>query len=224
MLGVLAAAVLLAGCAGGAPSQERAISGVGDLVRLPGAAARTPAATVVPLELARPDGSRAPRLQAFLEGRGARAELAVARRSSDVVTWRTGDGVNVALVGPGVLLSTRGAGEDLIVADVSAVVGAVQAGRPAELRRVHRYFGGDKRLDSRSFDCSLRVVGRDSVEVAGRPVAALRMEERCSGTGTAAGTAFVNEYWRDARRPVLLRSRQWVGPDLGMIALDHPAG
>lgn len=209
----LVAAAALSACSGGLQLQERQRGGVEGLFGLSRAEPVPPVATALPAVIT----PETPLLGARLVARDANATLAIAAVSGPVTTWRTGDGVNVNLTGPGVLQSTRGLGADLMASDVSATIAAVSSAAPGTYRRMHRYLGGDLRLSRDIYDCTLAAQGPEAIEVGGSPRRTLRFVERCEG----GGARFVNTYWRDAARPVIWQSHQWVGPDVGMIEIQR---
>ena len=52
------------------------------------------------------------------------------------------------------------------------------------------------------------------------PAATLLVEERCSSPQLAD---FTNRFWADAETGAVLRSEQWIGPDLPMLRLEEVA-
>ena len=215
---LLASALALAGCSGGQVSEQEAnrdaqFAALTRLLPLPGIGPRAePAAPMVVI-----DADPGQRLAAELASRNAQAQLWVVGRNGPVTTWQTADSITVSLAAPGVVLGTRGLGEDLHVADVAATAAALTAGRGAEgLRRTHRTLDGGQRLVSAEYLCTLRPAGSDMVQVGQTRRAALRFDETCR---SADGDGFTNHYWRAPDRAEIVASHQWLGPELGSISL-----
>lgn len=212
---------LLAGCSGGqgdaGRDAETQFAGLEELLagRLPGRG--TPAAEGPTLIVVDPDAPPEPVLLAELPARDARALLEISGRNGPVTTWRTIDEVSLSLRAPGVLIASRGLGEDLHAADAEATAAALGRGSGAAVRRSHRSLGGDQRLVGATFDCTLVATGRETLQLGEVRRPTLRFEERCSGP---AGS-FTNRYWRDPSRPLLWQSVQWISPEVGSIRLQH---
>lgn len=221
--GMAALALALAACSGGlrdsAPGAETQFP---DLAQLWGGGTGT-AAGGPPLVVVDPD---APVLVAELPTRGARAMLLRDGRNGAVTTWRTVDAVGLSLRAPGVLVATRGLGEDLHIADAAATAAALAAGRAdAGLARSHTRLDGGQRLVRTGYDCTLRAAGRGTLPLPSGPRTADAFEEVCvpAGADAAPGLGFVNRYWRDPRGGGLVASEQWIGAEVGHIRLVHPA-
>lgn len=121
-------------------------------------------------------------------------------RNGDVITYNTPDGVAVSLR-QGVLIATRGLGRDLMSADTGALLAGLRGGGAAPVR-VHRYLDGENREVLRSFACRLSRAGRT-------------VTEACQGDGVQ----FENSYVLDGTGRIVA-SRQWVGPDARVIAIE----
>lgn len=221
------AALLLAACSGGLTpeGQDTAaqFAGLDRILRdrlpgvIPGPAAPAPG-DLPPLIVVDAPAATGPALDAAIASRGARATLAVSGTNADVVTWQSPDAVSLALLGPGVLIATRGLGTDLHAADAAASATALARGTPQRVRRVHRHIGGDQRLADRVHDCTIALAGPETVQIGTTARRTQRFEERCEdGPG---GPGFVNIYWRDPSRPVIWQSQQWVDPEIGHIRLQ----
>jgi hypothetical protein len=161
-----------------------------------------------------------PRLRASLERRGTSALMHVTGRNGDVVTWETPQRISVSLA-DGVLVATRGLGHDLMSVEVrearAALKGALPAG--ADYPRFYGYLDGEHRTTYCSFLCHVVVPERDVVETTGDGRLITRITERCSDPDFS----FSNVYWR-ADDGELVRSRQWIGPELGHIRLERVSG
>ena len=212
---VAAMALGLAACSGGQGdgvlTDGSQFAGLDEVLR------RAPRATDTPplVVLAAPGAAQGV-LAAELPARDARATLRVDGRNRQVTTWRTQDDVSLALADPGVLIATRGLGDDLHIADAAETRAALSAGRGGEVRRSHVRVGADQRTRSTAYRCTLAPAGPETVRLGDRQRPTQRWEETCSGPDGG----FTNLYWRDPARPIVWQSEQWIGPELGSIRLQ----
>jgi len=135
------------------------------------------------------------RLRVSLPSRGAQAVLGPVSRSGDVTVWQTLDGISLSFRG-GVLIETRGLGDDLMSSDAAGTLamlrGATDGGYYPQIRT---YLDGEQRTVFRAFQCRRSGGGQG------------RIDESCVSTDRTV----TNSYWLDATGDVI-RSRQWVGP------------
>lgn len=155
------------------------------------------------------DARRGALLYAALPGAGAEALLTPVARNAGTVTWLTGDGVTLTTRN-GLIVASRGLGDDLMSADVSGVFPALEDGGPG--RRIHYRLDGDNRTRATEFDCKVTGEGTERVEIAGRAVEAIRVAESCRG----GGESFVNRYWISAQGRIV-QSEQWLTPGVGAV-------
>lgn len=171
-------------------------------------------ATRNPLDLITQDALaevKQPLLFASLDALGASATLAISGRNGDVTTWRAADGVALSLRG-GVLVATRGLGNDLMSADAGGTRAMLQGGGGAGYYpRFHSYLDGEDQTAFRAFQC--RETGRraEQIAIAGRNWATLRISETC----VSRGLKIENTFWRSGGLTV--RSRQWVSQSAGYV-------
>ena len=181
------------------------------------------------------DNLNEPLLEVTLERRNQRAYLYVeAVRHAvgpgapgdpgDIVIWRTGDGVTLAMRG-GVLFATKGLGDDIMSARMQ-----VAGNRPGPAT------GGEKSFDIRTEDnqsrhltmvCEVSDLGPETITIINSVHATHHIRETCTG-GVAAKRAgdgstrtgqVVNDYWIDARAGLVWQSRQWAGPGAGYLRI-----
>lgn len=150
-----------------------------------------------------------PVLYTRLLAQGTEAGLLAAGRNGDVTTWLSQDKIALALR-DGLVISTRGLGADLMSADVAEPLEALRGARRRAVR-IHRYIDGERQLVPRSFVCSYTARAPSHGERAGGRV----VVEHCK----SVGLAFENRYWMTAGGAIW-KSRQWLGPDTGHIALE----
>ncbi|MBC7131878.1 MAG: YjbF family lipoprotein [Roseovarius sp.] len=150
------------------------------------------------------------RLDVMLPARGARARLGPVARTGDVTVWQTLDGITLSMR-RGLLIATRGLGDDLMSAEVDGLLALLRgaAGAGAEraagpVPHIRSRLDGEDRTEFRSYQCT---------RVAVTPEAGLRRVEILC---VSPQDRFANSYWMDAAGTVI-RSRQWIGPASGYM-------
>ncbi|PUB12124.1 YjbF family lipoprotein [Yoonia sediminilitoris] len=184
--------LLLAGCAGHSGSDAAAIRDALTPVRV--------AAINVPL------------LFSVSTRANLGATLVPVAQNGPVRTWRTADAVQISTA-EGIVVATRGLGDDLMSADASALLRALPAGGGQYLRHTSRLDGNFGTIFE-AWSCQLRTLGPDVVQTPLAQVSVIRFEETCTG----GDAIFVNLYGR-APDGTIWTSRQWIGPDLGYLDL-----
>jgi len=142
-----------------------------------------------------------------------------------VVTWRTGDNVSLAFAA-GVIVATRGLGDDLMSADVTGTVqalttggvgtGGVGTGAAAQYPRHHSYLDGENQTIFRSFLCQMGAAVPEQINSFGL----LRDVSRRVETCYSLEETIENTYWTGSDG-TLWRSRQWLGPRLGYMTTER---
>lgn len=145
---------------------------------------------------------------------GQAAGLGLVARDGDIATWSTLDGTTLTL-NEGVVISTTGFGPDLFSADADPI-----HDRPdgSAWPRVHRYVDGENHVQMQAYMCRLSVERDATVTLQNGTVNATRYTESCTGPETE----FENNYLY-SKSGQLLASRQWIGADIGYLALQMPA-
>jgi hypothetical protein len=124
-------------------------------------------------------------------------------------TWLTVDGISVTFDN-GVLIATRGLGDDLMGADAPAV-SALSAGAGQHMR-THDYLDGSDRIVRRVFECEVRSEGAQTIEIVERRSRTLKVTEACA----SRNLAFENTFWITSAGTIM-QARQWVSPLVGYI-------
>lgn len=114
--------------------------------------------------------------------------------NGDVETYMSSDGISVSFR-DGLLIGTRGLGNDLMAADVSGVAARIRAGS-GQAVRTHKYLNGEEQLVPYRFDCTYARSGAEVVE-------------SCSGEGLS----FTNRYVTTKGGGFAV-STQWASPRL----------
>ena len=169
------------------------------------------AAPAPPVSRAQIAGFTDPLLYGRIPSRGADSFLGLAAEGGPYHTWISPDGISLTLRDGGVLVATRGLGEDLVAAEVPAIRGP----GGAALRR-HRYLGGDERLTEVTFRCRIEPAGRETIEVLERRYATRRVAETCR----SGARRFRNDYWLGNQGDIR-QSRQWISDSVGFIILQR---
>ncbi|PKQ13232.1 MAG: hypothetical protein CVT70_04470 [Alphaproteobacteria bacterium HGW-Alphaproteobacteria-1] len=192
-LSVLAAALVLGGC-------DRASRNVLGALELTGNVA------AVQPQLIGED-----RLDVIIPASGARARLGPVARTGDVTVWQTLDGITLSMR-QGLLIGTRGLGDDLMSAEVDGVLALLRgASGEGPVPHIRSRIDGEDRTEFRSYQCK-----RD----AGAPDAGMRrVEVLC----ISPKDRFTNTYWLNSAGAVM-RSRQWISPALGHLEATRISG
>jgi hypothetical protein len=151
------------------------------------------------------------RLDVVIPARGARARLGPVARTGDVTVWQTLDGITLSMR-QGLLVATRGLGDDLMSAEVDGVLALLRgAAGEGPVPHIRSRLDGEDRTEFRSYQCK-----RD----AGVPDAGLRrVEVLC----ISPQDRFTNTYWLNSAGTVI-RSRQWISPALGHLESTRISG
>lgn len=125
--------------------------------------------------------------------------LFMSGQNGDVRTYLTPDSISLSLR-DGILVASRGLGEDLMSADVSGVRDRIRAGS-GQANRGHRYLNGENQIYVRTFTCTYAKSGAEVVE-------------SCTGESDS----FENRYV--LRNGQIAVSVQWLGPNLGSFRIE----
>ena len=209
---MFAALLGLAGCSGGPDTSNSQAAQVSTYVSILRASRATPSPlpTLTPALI---DSLTVPSLEVMVEDSGLTAFLVpLSDRPDGVRIWRSADDAQVVLRG-GVLIATRGLGNDPGSAEVGAAVKAVQVQLPVS--GPHELFvkTGDNGIDRIALRCESRTLGPKTIEIVQRPFAVVHLQSNCTG----AGEVITNDYWVDRRDSAVLQSRQWAGPEIGYV-------
>lgn len=145
--------------------------------------------------------NKSPLILVNFEKLGAHQVLAMTGENQTRRTYMT-PAQEALILKDGMLLGTRGLGNDLSVAE-PATEGLLRAGRAGQGQRIMRYYSADGLERPLQFDCS----------TASGPNAGV-MIESCSGHGIS----FQNNYMVQNGRFTV--SRQWAGPGLGYLTIQ----
>ncbi|RXV66947.1 hypothetical protein C6W92_01805 [Roseovarius sp. A46] len=148
------------------------------------------------------------RLRVTLPATGAQATLAPVARNGGVTVWQTLDGITLSFRS-GVLVATRGLGDDLMSADVDGTLAMLRGtDKATHYPHIRSYLDGEDRTVFRSFQC------RRDVRAETGPVR--RITERCA----SPHGGMTNTYWLDQTGEIT-RSRQWVSPAIDYMETER---
>lgn len=156
------------------------------------------------------------RLRVALPERGVQATLAPVAKNGKTVVWQTLDGITLAFQ-QGMLVSTRGLGEDLMTSDVSNRLMMLNGQLDGTYYpHIRSYLDGEYQTVFRSYQCQLQAQSREPDINRGNTSAARKLEETC----VSPAGEFANTYWIGAAGQVI-KSRQWVSPEIGMMETER---
>lgn len=143
---------------------------------------------------------------------GAEAVIFEVGQNGDTQTWSSVDDKTLA-IRQGQIVGTRGLRGDLVAAEVPQL-SRIASGGGAH-GRVLVTIGEEEKVRRSRYDCTLSVLGSETVSFVERSYATRRVQETCSGEDGD----FTNDYWFQGG--TLRQSRQWMGADLGYILLSR---
>lgn len=216
----LGLALILSACAGG--SDRETVSTQAELfntIRGINTARRDLEARPPTPSRAQLDSRKAGLLEVSFEKRGLVAFLAPYSRRTDplpgqIVVWRSTDGGQI-VQRDGLLISTKGLGNDLASADIAGTQAALRQQHVHQsVNRTHYLRRDDNTQAALALNCTIQTAGHETLTIVERQFSTHRLRETCiNGQGQA-----VNDYWIDNSDGTILKSRQWVGPELGYLS------
>lgn len=148
-----------------------------------------------------------------IEKRGATGGVFQIATSGEVETWASQDKISVSLR-DGIVVATRGLGEDLMSASVPTVEQLQRAG--TTYKRSHILLDGEDKAFVQSYDCHLRRSTAEQITVLEHSYATRRVVESCA----SASGQFDNEYWL-LNGGEIRKSRQFINDSVGYLVVEH---
>ncbi|MCF2906224.1 YjbF family lipoprotein [Octadecabacter sp. CECT 8868] len=130
-------------------------------------------------------------------------------RNGDKVTWNSPDGLSFVLEA-GVLVATRGLGDDVMGSDVSSVKAALRSG--GSYLRTIDFLDGLGQIERSVYQCRMDNVRTEALTIFERTYTTTVMEELCTGETHS----FKNTYWRGGNGTIW-QSRQWISAGVGYV-------
>ena len=146
--------------------------------------------------------------------RKARGTLVRASVNQGVETFVSRDNLSFAIRDGGIIIGTRGFGDDLMAADSSGLMSALVRGNGSVTRKM-KLFASEGQLQTFTYTCTVSRDAQEDIEILGRSHSTTRVRETCLG---GALGEFSNVYWMEAGQ--IRQSGQWIGPDVGHIVLQ----
>lgn len=137
-------------------------------------------------------------------------------RNGPVRTYATPDERTLAFNG-GVLVASRGLGNDLMSSDIGATARLVRNRQTGTTERRYRYLDGEGIERPLPMSCRISPAGNEVLQAAGQRINVTLMQETCQTTGQKL--TITNTY-RVTGNGMVLASRQWIGPALGHVTIQ----
>ncbi len=187
--------------------------GVGKLSGKQAPAAQPRSAEQIAAEAARVNKS--PLILVTLENLGRTQALALVGQNGNMRTYMN-PAEQAVILRSGMLLGTKGLGNDLAVAGADQSAALIRARRAGTAQRTMRFLTGDGLERPLPMSCTVSTGASKSFSFTGQSWNAQQVGERCT---TASGLSIDNSYLvtADGQIPV---SRQWISPVLGYLTIQ----
>lgn len=170
------------------------------------------AATAQPVTRAEIEAYGMPILRAVIASRAADVFLTLSDTKGSVQTWATTDGTTFSFR-DGVIIQTRGLGSDLMSADAPTVAQLLQNG--ATYTRRYFSLGADDQMTRRSYDCTVTVLGQETITILERKHNTTHVREDCARPQGNVSS----EYWIEGK--TVRKSQQWTSGLVGVIEFER---
>lgn len=111
----------------------------------------------------------------------------------------------------GILVGTRGFGDDLYTMESAGLINALRSGGGSLTRRME-FLDAQDQIHLQTFACAIRDAGPETVNLGIREVSLRRLDEECR----SEAIIFDNIYWLD-RSGDVVSSRQYVSPTVAYL-------
>ena len=115
----------------------------------------------------------------------------------------------------GLIVGTRGFGNDVMSADVADVAALILARKAGSAKRTPRYLDGEGIERPLPLDCTVSLGEAKNYSSAGTDWQTIQVAERC----TAPNVDITNSYLVTSAGKIAL-SRQWIAPNLGYVTMQ----
>ncbi len=155
----------------------------------------------------------APQMIVRMIDRGDETAVILAGERDGVKRWRGLDNAQI-YTREGLIIGTRGLGDDLMtadIADIGATIRAVAADRaPRQAERLHRRLDGEEHMVIEAYVCDITFERTEAIDIPGAGhVATLLLREAC----LSPFRNFINFHW--IADGGIVRSRQFIGSGPG---------
>ncbi len=152
-------------------------------------------------------------LLASVISREATAILVRGGNNGSKTTWLSPDGISVTL-DRGLVVATRGLGDDMMGAEVSAVLNSF--GRQGSYPRRYSFLNGLDQIEMLDFQCQISLDRSETITIVERAYATNVFIETCD----SREGSIRNLYWR-ASNGVIWQSRQWISAEVGYLGYQR---
>lgn len=192
----------------------QAVSAVAKSTLARGAAKRgggSAAAAAEPVTRADLEKLGAPILRVVVSARAVDTLVTPSDVKGDVITWSSSSGSTFTLR-DGVLIQTRGLGPDLMSAQAPTVAQLLTQGGTHQ--RVYYFLGPDDQGTRRSYDCTVAIEGKTTIEILEKSHTVTHVIETCSRPQGSIS----NEFWIEGS--VVRKSRQLLSGGAGFADFE----
>lgn len=141
--------------------------------------------------------------------RGAAAFVSLTSENAGRTTWFSPDGLSVVFQN-GMLIGTRGLGDDLMGLEASRSRNLLRSG--GNSTRTYYWMTGLGQVEPHQFSCEISLGAAERIEIIERFYQTTRVDETCTGEDFS----FRNIYWLDATGTIW-QSSQLVSPGVGFL-------
>jgi len=133
-----------------------------------------------------------------------------------VTTWYSSDQVSLSFKS-GVLIATRGLGDDLMSSDYSGTLRMLSGQMGDRIyERFETYLDGEYQSQFRSFRCRRTASRREVIQIFEHNHTTIRTEETC----ISPGLEYTNIYWRGSDG-IMWKSQQWISPSINYLVTER---
>ncbi len=170
----------------------------------------TPTPPAIPPEVA--NAAPGEVLLVTLRARNAVAPLLKSGQNGSKVTWASPGQVAMTF-DSGILISTRGLGDDLMGADVPGLATAIR-GSGGIIRRQQSYLNSLDQIEVIGLTCQVVIAGLEEVPLVNGPRTLTKVTESCESNRLV----FENIYWLNNGQ--IIKSQQVISPTQGFITAE----
>ncbi|NVK45133.1 MAG: YjbF family lipoprotein [Rhodobacteraceae bacterium] len=130
-------------------------------------------------------------------------------------TWVSPDNLSLGMT-DGMIIATRGFGDDQMAADARQTLAALKAGQNRITEHFVTRLDGDNQAHTLAFRCDVAFQKQDAVQLSEAYTANTDLFFETCRNGE---TDFVNFFWVERGSRQIVQSRQWISDETGALAL-----
>ena len=172
-------------------------------------------AAVAPATMTREqvDASPVPLMLMAVPSRGGGGLVQMVGQNDGRATWQSADGISITTEN-GVVVATRGLGDDLYSASVSSGPAYFTDGGTGP--RVHEYLTGEDRIARPELNCTVALSGEETLTILDVTYETSRYNERCINDQFD----FTNVIWVGSDGKIR-QSQQWISMSVGYLVTQQ---